>query len=828
MTSLPQDFRHALRQLRKSPAFTISAVLMLAIGIGTTIAMFSLVEGVLLRPLPFTEPERLVTLCDVPQGMDIDPTEVGVTGPDIRDYGRELQTFDSLGGYITARFELSGAGDPVQVNASRVTAGVFSTLAVTPLLGRTFTQREEEEKQPFVVLSHRAWQSRFQARPDILGTKILLDRKPYIVIGVMPPSFEFPLIAGRMNQSEFWVPMSFSPEELTGAATATWGYHTVGRLKPGISTKQAEDDAKRVANEISSRYPSFMSSIRISALVLPLQQEAVASARPLLETSFLAVVVVLLIACANLAGLLLVRAIRQRREIAVRLALGARPAVLLRRPLIESFILSLTGGVLGCGLAAGILRWGIELLPSSLPRTNEIYLDWKIAGFAVMLAILTGILSGAAPAFAALRTRLNDTLKEGARGSVGGGHARLRSGLVIAEIAVALVLLTACGLLLRSFDKMRAVALGYQPDHTLVASYSLPQKQYSTQSSINQFNDELLRRIQQLPGVQAAGITSMLPASQRGRLSNFVVQGHAAPTGTAMDMAWNPYVQGDFFHALGIRLRRGRFFTESDKSDSRLVAIVNHKMAELYWPGQDPIGKQIRIGMPETVTPWMTVVGEVDDIKQGRPDEDTRGQIYEPATQESASYGALAQPNQLDASNGIIALRTGADPEQMENALRATVHDIDPQLALTQIQTLEHAVSESEASRRFYTTLISIFATISLALAVLGVYSVVAFSAALRMREMALRVALGSQRAGIRALILASGAKLALVGCAIGFAGAVATSRLLRSFLFGVSPFDPVVMASAGILILLLAVGASLLPAYRASRIDPMKALRYE
>ena len=828
MSSFLQDIRHAFRQLRKSPAFTISAVLMLALGIGTTIAMFSLVEGVLLRPLPFTDPGRLVVLCDVPQGMDIDPTEVGVTGPDIRDYGRDLQTFESLGGYIQTRFELYGAGDPVQVNAARATAGVFSTLAVPAFLGRTFTRREDEEKEPVVVLSYRAWQSRFQARPDILGSKILLDRKPYVVIGVMPSSFEFPLVAGHMNQSELWVPMSFAPEELTGAADAAWGYHTVARLKPGVSIARAEEDAKRVANDITSRYPSFMSSIRISAMVLPLQQQAVASARPLLETLFLAVLFVLLIACANLAGLLLVRAIRQRREIAVRLALGARPSVLLRRPLIESLILSLTGGLLGCVLAAGILRWGIDLLPSSIPRTDEVYLDWKIAAFALALAVLTGILSGAAPAFAALRTHLNDTLKEGARGSVGGGHARLRAGLVVVEIAVALVLLTACGLLLRSFDKMRAVALGYQPDHTLVAAYSLPQKQYSTQSSINQFNDELVRRTRQLPGVQAAGITSMLPGSERERLSNFIVQGYAAPTGAGMEMAWNPYVQGDFFHALGIRLRRGRFFTDADKADARLVAIVNHKMAEHYWPGQDPIGKQIRIGMPETVTPWMTVVGEVDDIKQGRPDEETRGQIYEPATQEAASYGALASPSELDASNGIIALRTPADPVQMANTLRATVREIDNQLALTQIQTLEHAVSESEASRRFYTALISIFAATSLLLAVLGIYSVIAFSAALRTQEMAVRVALGSQRSGIRTLILASGAKLAFVGCAIGFAGAVAASRLLRSFLFGVSPFDPVVMASTGVLILLLALGASLLPAYRASRIDPMKALRYE
>jgi putative ABC transport system permease protein len=543
----------------------------------------------------------------------------------------------------------------------------------------------------------------------------------------------------------------------------------------------------------------------------------------------MAVAVVLLIACANLAGLMLVRAIRKQREVAVRLALGASTAALLRQTLLESLVLSVSGGLVGLVLAGLALRIGKSLLPESLPRISEIALNWNVVGFALLLAVFTGLLCGLAPAFAALRTNVNGTLKEGGRsGSTSGGHARLRSTLVVAEIAVALVLLTASGLLLRSFDKMRSVDLGFRPEHVTTAAYSLPQKQYSTQPAVDAFNNELLRRLRELPGAQGAGLTSFLPASNNNNNQTFVAEGYAPPKGEGMNLATAAQVIGDYLPAMGIPLLRGRFFTDADKPGAQLVLIVNRKLAQHYWPNQDPIGKRLRIGTAEMKTPWMTIVGEVADIKLSSPDEPTKEEYYLPVDQLEQAIGSLASPGDLNGNGGYIVLRSTFPPEQMENALRATVRAIDPQLPLTQVQTMEQAVSESEAPRRFNTVLISSFAFAAVLLAVLGIYSVIAFSVASRVQEMAIRMALGSQRSGIMRLILVSGAKLAAVGCFLGLAGAVADSTLMRSLLFGVSPFDPVVLTLAAVGVLLLAVSASTLPALRAASIDPMQALRGE
>jgi predicted permease len=541
------------------------------------------------------------------------------------------------------------------------------------------------------------------------------------------------------------------------------------------------------------------------------------------------VIVVLLIVCANLAGLLLVRAIRRRREIAVRLALGARATALLRQAIVESMVLSIAGGAIGLALAAVALWVGISRLPQTLPRINEIGLDWPVMLFALGLALLTGLLCGLAPAFAAMRTSMNETLKEGGRtGTSGSGHARLRSALVVAEIAVALTLLTASGLLLRSFEKMRDVELGFRPDHTLAALYVLPHQHYQTQSAIDQFTKALLNDLAQLPGVDVVGITSFLPAAGNNWGIAFTIEGNVPPKGAGLNMASMSLVESNPFEALGIRVLRGRVFTESDNAGSPLVAIVNRKMAERYWPGQDPIGKRLRRGMPETSTPWMTVVGEVDDVKLGSRDAETMPQVYQPVTQTVASEGVLASVGEVSATDGWIVLRTRMAPEQMENTLRATVQKIDPQLPLYQMQTMEHAISKSEAPRRFNTVLISSFAVAAVLLSVLGIYGVIAFSVALREQEMAVRMALGCQRSGVILLILNSGARLAAVGCGLGLLGAVAASRLLRSFLFEVSPFDPGVLAVSAIAMLLLALAASALPARRASSTDPMRALRGE
>jgi putative ABC transport system permease protein len=823
------DLRIAIRRLLKSPGFTATSVLMLALGIGATTAIFSVVEGVLLRPLPFPHSERLVQLSDILQGADVGSNgEIGVTAPDIQAYTRDTHSFESLGGYRQTAYELSGIGEPAQVNAARLSAGVLPALQVEPLMGRFFTLQEDDNKEHVAVLSYSLWLSRLHGDPRVLGTKILLDRKPYEVIGVMPRNFEFPLVPGHLNSSELWIPMSFDQDELTNEA-ASWNLNMVGRLKPGLTPAQAESDAQRVAQETMRNYPAFMASMHIRAVVRSLHEQTVEQARQLVRTLFLAIVVVWLIACANLAGLLLVRAIRRRHEIAMRLALGARATVLLRQAILESFVLSIIGGLLGLVLAAIALRVGVSWLPETLPRINEIGLDWQALLFAIILAVLTGIACGLAPAFAALRTSVNEALKEGGRtGTAGGGHVRLRSALVVGEIAIALALLVASGLLLRSFEKMRAVDLGFRPDHVLTASYSLPQKQYATQAAVDEFNHELIRRLRQLPGLKFAGLTSFLPASGGNSNTVFDAEGYIAPKGAGMNLATQVSVEGDYLQAIGVSLLSGRYFTPADTADTQLVAIVNHKLAEHCWPGSDPVGKRLRLGLQETKIPWLTVVGEVADVKEASPDVPSKQQYYLPVDQYEKSIGPFASPTDLNGNGGYIAIRTATEPEQIANVLRVSVRSIDPQLPLSQVQTMEHAVSDGEAPRRFNTALISAFALAAVLLAVLGIYSVIAFSAVLRTQEMAIRIALGSQRSGILGLVFWSAAKLALAGCAVGLLGAAAASRLLQSFLFGVSPFDPLVLAVAGFVVVMLALAASLLPARRAASIDPMIALRAE
>ena len=825
-----QDTRYSFRQLRRSPGFTVTAILMLALGIGATTAIFSIVEGVLLRPLPFPDPDRLVILGDVLEGSHCAScAQSSVTAPDIRNYMRDTQSFGNLGGYRERLFELSGTGDPAAVNGTRMSGEVFAALGVPALLGRTFPQQEDEENQQVVVLSYGMWRSRFHGDANVLGSKILLYRKPYTVIGVMPRDFEFPLNPGHANQSEFWLPLSLQPEEFTAGSAAAWNSRMVGRLKPGVTVEQAQSDAERVARETMRDYPAYMRSLRIHAVVIPLHEDTVGQARPLLRTLLCAVSVVLLIVCANLAGLLLVRAIRRRREIAVRLALGARAATLLRHAIVESMVLSIAGGALGLAVAALALRVGVSLLPQTLPRVNEIGLDWPVLFFALALALLTGFLCGLAPAFAAIRTSMNESLKEGGRsGTLGSGHARLRSALVVAEIAVALTLLTASGLLLRSFEKMRDVELGFRPDNTLAVLYVLPRQRYGTQSTIDEFTKTLLNDLGQLPGMDAVGITSFLPTDGNNWGIAFTIEGYVPPQGTGLNIAAMSPVEGDPFETLGIDVLRGRVFTESDKAGSQLVAIVNRKMAERYWPGQDPIGKRLRRGLPETSAPWMTVVGEVDDVKLGAPDAETIPQVYQPVTQTVASEGPLATAGELSATDGWIILHSRLTPEPMEDTVRATVQKIDPQLPLYQMQTMEHAISKSEAPRRFNTVLISSFAIAAVLLSVLGIYAVIAFSVALREQEIAVRMALGCRRSGVILHILSSGARLAAVGCGLGLLGAVAASRLLSSFLFEVSPLDPGVLALSAIAMLVLSLAASALPARRASNTDPMLALRGE
>ena len=759
MTGLLHDLRYAFASLAKSPGFTAAAVITLALGIGATTAIFSLVEGVLLRPLPFSHPECLVVLGD---HLGNNPG-ISVTAREIGTYANESSAFVSLGGVYRRSYELSGGATPEEVMGARLTAGVFPTLGVRPLLGRPFTPAEEEGHQPLAVIAYPLWLNRYHRDPNILGSSMVLDRKTYTIIGVMPRSFEFPLEAGHLNQAQVWVPMSPSADELS-EQSGLWGYHIIARLRDGVTISQAAQDADRVAHQIMRDFPASKARIHIRGDVAPLREFAVASVRPLLRTLFLAVSVVLLIVCVNVAGLLLVQAIRRRREYAVRLTLGAGPGAVLRESLLGGLLLSVAGGALGLALAAIAIRAALHLLPESMPRIGAISMDATVFGFAMVLALLTGGLCSLAPAFVALRTDLTESLKEGDRAGTGAAsHARLRFALVVAEIAIALVLLTTSGAFLRSFQRMLAVDPGFRPDHVLVAGFQLPVQQYSTRGSTDSFIREIVDRLSSKPGVFAVGISDTLPASDASGESTYTVENEPVDR-WKLKFAGFATIYGDYFRAMGIRLIEGRYFTPEDRANAPLVMIVNQSMAKHSWPGQSPLGKRMHVGNPKKGLPWATVVGVVADTKLGARDEPSIEQWYAPEQQPATLYGPQPLGSLPNAAGGFITVRSALPPEQMVRVVSSTVAEIDPLLALQEVQSMNDVIANVEAPRRFNTTLIATFALGALLLALTGIYAVVAFSVSLRTQEIAIRMALGAPRANIARLVLISGAKLALFG----------------------------------------------------------------
>ncbi len=822
MYKLVQDLRFAFRQLYKTPGFTLTVIATLALGIGATTAIFSLVEGVLLRPLPFRDADRLVLLGDHLGTAK----SIGVTAREIGTYADAARAFSSMGGYAGSTFELSGSATPEVVQAAKLTAGVFPTLGVAPALGRVFTAQEENGHEPVAVISYSLWLNRYHRDPQVVGSTIVLDRKSYTIIGVMPRGFEFPLQPGRLDQVQLWVPMSLTADELSEGNAGCWCYRMIARLKDGVTTQQAAQDADRAAKEVMRNFPATMSSLRIQGDVKPLLEDTVSEVRPLLRTLFVAVAIVLLIACVNVAGLLLVRAIRRRREYAVRLALGARAVAILRESVCEGLILSVAGGLLGLGLAAATIRVALRLLPESMPRVESISMNGPVIAFALVIALATGILCSFAPAFAAIRTNLTESLKEGARtGSGASSHARLRSALVVAEIAVALVLLTVAGAFLRSFQKMRAVDPGFRPDHVLVAQYQLPLNEYPTQVSVESFNHAVVDRLSSKPGIARVGITSFLPASGFWGGSGYTIEG--VPLASwKLKFAMFASIYGDYFQTMGIRLIDGRYFTPDDNTAAPLVVIVNQTMAKESWPGENAIGKRMHAGNPHKGYPWATVVGVVADTKMGSRDEPAAEQFYVPVEQPAILSGPDFKGKLTSGAGGYITLRSALPPEQMTQTLRATVAEVDPLLPLQQVQSMDKAIANVEAPRRFNTDLITAFAMGALLLAITGIYAVVAFSVSLRTQEIAIRMALGAQRAGIARLVLVSGAKLAMLGCGIGLIASFAVSRVVGSFLFGVSATDPLIYVGAVLTMTVMALLATALPALRAASGDPIDALR--
>ena len=815
------DLRFAIRQLRQSPLFTLTAILTLSVGIGATTAVFSLLEGILLRGLPFSDPARLVLVGDHLGGNP----GISVTAREIGTYANAASAFSAMGGYISDTYELSGEATPEQVHAARFTAGVFPTLGVRPIRGRVFSQKEEDDRQPVAVISYALWLTRYHRDPDILGKSIELDRRVYSIIGVMPRNFEFPLESGRLDQAQLWVPLSLSADELSDQHAGFWGYQIVARVKNGIALSQAAQDADRVAEQFARTLPASQSSIRLQGDVEDLRESDIEDVRPVLRALLLAVTVVLLIACANVAGLSLVRAIRRRREYAVRLALGAGASSVLRETMFEGLLLSISGALLGLAFAAAAIRTALALLPDSMPRIDSISIDAGVAGFAFAIALATGLACSLAPGFAALRTNISETLKEGLQSGTGrSSHTWLRSALVVAEIAIALVLITASAAFLRSFQKMRAVDPGFRADHVVVSGFQLPLKQYATQASADLFSREVLEKLTAKPGVRAAAIASAVPGARTFAKAAYTVEGETA-SNWKLRFAAFVSTYGDYFQAMRIPLLAGRYFTDADRPGAPLVMIVNESMAKRCWPGESAIGKHIHPGGPTKSLPWATVVGVVADTKGSR-DLPSMEQWYVPASQPAAIYGADFNGKLTGAAGGYITFRSALPAEQEVHTLRASVAEVDPLLALDQPQPMTEVVSNDEAPRRFNTDLITAFAFAGLLLAVTGIYGVVAFSVALRAQEIAIRMALGEQRVGIVRLVLTAAAKMALLGCGLGLLGSVAASRVISSFLFEVSGTDPLIYGAAVALMLVMTLLASRLPASRAAATDPNTILR--
>jgi predicted permease len=816
------DLRHAARRLARARGFSFTVILMLALGIGATTTIFSLIEGILLRPLPLRHPGRLVQL-----GEHVgENSGIGITARDIRAYSTEAQAFASTGAFAGASFVLSEGAVPENLPAARLTSGVFQTLGVEPLHGRVFSPQEEDARARVVVISYALWTSRYHRDPRAVGTTIELDRKPYTIIGVMPRGFEFPLKAARLDQAQLWIPMSLTAEELSEEEAGFWGYQMVARLKDGVSLSQAAQDADRVSRQIMSSFPPSMSKIHIRGDVQLLSEVLTGNTRPLLRVLFIAVAVVLLIACANVAILMLVRAGRYHREYAVRLALGARSSAIVRDTVLEGLLLTLNGGLLGLVLAAVAIRIAAHSFANSMPRIDSISIDIPVALFALSIAIAAGVLSSLVPAFVALRTNLVAGLKDTASTTTrAASHARMRSLLVVAEIGIALVLLIASLAFVRSYQKMLAIDPGFQPQHVLVAGYRLPQEQYAGDASVEKFNQDLMTQLSKNPGILAVGMGNTLPSAGNSGMAAYTIEGQSAE-GWKLKFAGFGSIDGNYFQALGIPLIAGRTFTDEDRADSPLVIVVSQSMAQHSWPGQNAIGKRMHVGNPRKNLPWATVVGIVGDTRIGSRDQKANDQWYAPARQPAILYGPASPQSRVIPAGGSILVRAAMPPEQISGMVRHTVAGIDPQLALDQVRSMDDVVSTTEAPRRIMTELVGFFALAALILALTGIYAVVSFSVTLRAQEIAIRMALGAQRECIVRLVLRSGVKLALVGSGLGGLGALATSQLMRSYLFSVSPIDPWLYAESILVMIGIAFIASAIPAIRAASADPIKALR--
>jgi putative ABC transport system permease protein len=805
-----QDLRFAIRQLRKNYGFALTTILTLALGIGATTAIFSLVNAVLLRPLPFPEQDRLMWLHQQDHSLPGVVPEA-LSYPTYFDWRAQNHTFSGIASYHSGPITLEMAGEAQHLDGQTVSANFFQVLGIVPMLGRDFRWDDEKPGNRAVMLSYSLWQSAFGAEKDIAGTTIRLGDHNYIVAGVMPKGFQFPLDG---PPSALWLSLADDtdgPQPRTGQR-GNDSLNAIGRLKSGVTLEQARADMNLVAANVAKQYPAY--KWYSSALMEPELQHMIGDTRQGLRVLFGAVSLVLLIACVNVAGLLMARGSRRTAEFALRAAIGASRAKIIRQLLVESLVLSLFGGAAGTMLAYELLRGMVSLIPRNIPRIEAATIDGGVLAFAIIVSVVTGLLFGVLPAWRMSHLEPVQALREGARGVAGGrGQHRLHNGLVVAQTAIGLVLLVGSGLLIRSFVRILNLDPGFDPKHLLTARIGVSFDRLSHDQHF-QFYDQLVARLSALPGVQAASAGWPLPMSGTNASISFSIQGDPVSDADHPSETVGVALPG-YFESMRIPLLSGRLFGEQDGVRAAPVIIINQAFAHKYFPGLNPIGKHIKVDGGDGVIehPIREVVGVVGDIKRRGLTAEADPQYYLPYAQSVIT-------------NPFLTIRTTGDPATVENALRAAVHEMDKSVPVYQVSTLENYVSKSVAQPRFQTLLLSSFAAIALMLSAIGLYGLLSYMVVQRTLEIGLRMALGAQRTDVLRMIVRRGLTLALIGLVSGLAISAMMTRLLSGMLYGIRPSDPVTFATVTVLLLVVSLAASTVPAYRAARLDPMETLR--
>ncbi|MFY9608133.1 MAG: ABC transporter permease [Blastocatellia bacterium] len=804
METLVQDLRYALRMLLKKPSFTAIVVLALAIGIGANTAIFSVVNAIVLRPLPYKHFQRISMIW-------MNNPKLGVAQdwhsyPNYMDYKEQNQVFEDMAAFNDRSFNLTGAGDPVRAVGVWTTASMFSVLGVEPALGRAFTEDEEEPgKDQVVVLSNRLWQRSFGGDPGIIGQPISLNGVNRTVVGVMPASFAFP-----EKRTELWIPVALTPQRKQ--ARNSISFKAVGRLKPGVTMEQASADMGAIAKRLDDQY--FQSDYGINLVLLHDQETG--KVRPALLILLGAVAFVLLIACANVANLLLARAAMREKEVAIRLALGAGRSRIVRQLLTESALLAVAGGGVGLLLAVGGLNALVALGPADIPRLDQTGIDLRVLGFTLAVSLLTGLIFGLVPALQASKPDLNDSLKEGGRGSAGGIRGmRVRNLLVVSEIALSLVLLVGAGLLIRSFMRLQQFDLGFNPDNLTTMRIQLPGSKYRDGKQVATFYQQLLQRLEAVPGVQSAGAISSVFLTDTPNSTNFTIEGRPVPTGAEAIEVPLDSVSPSYFRVMGIPLLAGREFDDRDVQDSTPVVIINQTFANRFFSGEDPIGKRFVYGGPGPDNPWITIVGIVGDMRRTGFDRPVRPETFLPEAQNPS--GTLT-----------IVARTTAGQASLANGLRNEVWAIDKDQSVYDIKSMHETLSEMMSQRRFNMLLLGIFAAVALILAAVGIYGVISYSVTQRTHEIGIRIALGAAKSNVLSLIVGQAMSLAGIGIVLGMGASLLLTRLMASLLYGVSATDPATFLAIALLLAGVALLACYVPARRAAKVDPMIALRYE